>query len=99
MTDSKNFKIKDVIQRTITALQDEVANAHSIKTCNDSGNVSFNIKENSKITLSKNDGKFSSTLGAKSGIQPGFSEVDVNTYCKLGHLHLLMFEYSEGKAF
>lgn len=99
LTDSKNFKIKDVIQRTITALQDEIANAHSIKICNDSGNINFNKKENSKTTLRKNEGKFSCMLGTKNGILPGISEVDVNTYCKLGHLHLLMFEYSEGKAF
>lgn len=99
MTDSKNIKIKDVIQRTITALQDEVANAHSIKLCNDRGNINSYKKENSKTTLRKNEGKFTSTLGTKNGIPPGISEVDVNTYCKLGHLHLLMLEYSEGKAF
>lgn len=80
-------------------MQDEVANPHSMKTCNEGGNISFNIKENSKTTVRRNDGKFSSTLGTKSGIQPGISEVDVNTYCKLGHLHLLTFEYSEGKVF
>lgn len=93
-------------------MQDEIADAHPIKTFNDEecGQLKNiypcddgNIKENVRRTMYKNDGEFSiagtiaQTTVKKSGFEPQIVETDVNTYCKLGHLHLLIYEFTEGK--
>ncbi|KAH8400492.1 hypothetical protein KR222_001761, partial [Zaprionus bogoriensis] len=111
LSDPKNYEIKDIIQRTITALQDELANYHcgnrtkqkDVKDVrlqlkrNYSRHEEADIKENSGITQFKNNDGTVVSFGdsaSKNG-KPGISEADVNAFCKLGHLHLLMSEYSE----
>ncbi|XP_060660433.1 lysine-specific demethylase 6A isoform X1 [Drosophila nasuta] len=112
LSDPKNSEIKELIQRTITALQDEVAHSHShsmqmikldaksqpIKSDLPTSDVEH-IKENSCNAQHKNNdfksGSSNETPVSATHSTTSIGEVDVNTYCKLGHLHLLMYEYSE----
>ncbi|KAH8376635.1 hypothetical protein KR093_000533, partial [Drosophila rubida] len=110
LSDPKNSEIKELIQRTITALQDEVAHSHSMQIIKHDAKTPAikndlppsegeHIKENSCTAQHKNNdiksGSTNETASAKHSISSNIGDVDVNTYCKLGHLHLLMFEYSE----
>lgn len=110
LSDSKNSELKELIQRTITALQDEVAHSYSININKHDGKFvpaksdlplsdGEHVKENSCNTICQNkDFKLGiSNETSTNKTLPEICEVDVNTYCKLGHLHLLMYEHSEGK--
>ncbi|XP_034471736.1 lysine-specific demethylase 6A isoform X2 [Drosophila innubila] len=109
LSDPKNSELKELIQRTITALQDEVAHSYSmniikqhdgklVPTKSDQPiSDGEHIKENSCNTQYQSKdfkwGMSNETSSNKSVAE--IDEVDVNTYCKLGHLHLLMYEHSE----
>lgn len=108
MTDPKNNGIKDLIQQSITILQDEVASSHSINMskqrdlqhanvkCDVAVKYEEHIKENSGIESHACDSKLALPSDFKPKGNIGVGEVDIETYCKLGHLHLLLTEYYEG---
>ncbi|XP_030079040.1 lysine-specific demethylase 6A isoform X2 [Drosophila hydei] len=108
LTDPKNNGIKDLIQQTITVLQDEVASSHSISIIKQRDGQQANVKSDGSIkyeehikensgTLESNikDSKLSVSNEITTKGNLGIGEVDINTYCKLGHLHLLLSEYYE----
>ncbi|ALC39189.1 Utx [Drosophila busckii] len=104
LSDPKHSEIRELIQQTITALQDEIASSHSAyiskqrdtKTIKTEFPISNeeHIKENSCCENKDLKLAVSNDRPPKKSNQD-MEEVDVNTYCKLGHLHLLTHEYSE----
>lgn len=107
MTDPKNNGIKDLIQQSIIILQDELASANSINISKQRDGQHANVKSDVSVKyeehIKENSGIESNACDSKCALANDFPTkgnigvgVDINTYCKLGHLHLLLTEYYEG---
>ncbi|KAI8043500.1 hypothetical protein M5D96_004832 [Drosophila gunungcola] len=108
LSNSKNAEIKNLVQQTVTNLQNYIANGkvHEMKNTFDDKNViqkydPLNVAgEHMENSSSQNDED--SKILEKETNEKGFisdenpqDEQYVNALCKLGHLHLLLGEYSE----
>uniref|UniRef100_A0A6P4FNM4 Uncharacterized protein LOC108053020 n=1 Tax=Drosophila rhopaloa TaxID=1041015 RepID=A0A6P4FNM4_DRORH len=110
LSKSKNSEIKSLVQQTVANFQNYIANgqAHEMKNALDNKNViqkydpSNVVVEHMENTSSQNDED--TKILDKETNEKNFicdekpqDEQYVNALCKLGHLHLLLGEYSEGK--
>lgn len=92
LSNQKNAGIRNLVQQTVTSLQNYIANGHqsnAVKNVYDSQEDDGDTKPFDTETKEKG-----LTLIGEDKSQ---DENYVNALCKLGHLHLLLGEYSEGK--
>lgn len=114
LKDCPNNWIRDVIQRAIAALQNIIILAHNnninenISPNSPTNKVKQEIPERNEMLLSWHNDCGECILGTKEE-KPNFRDdekyhdnketiVQPETYCKLGHLHLLVEEYYEGNT-
>lgn len=110
LSNSKNAELRNLVQQTITNLQNYIANGqvHESKNSSDNKNAiqkfepSTQAGEHMDNTSSQNNDDtkpFEQDAKEKVSIieEKHQDEHYVNALCKLGHLHLLLGEYSEGK--
>ncbi|XP_032570010.1 lysine-specific demethylase 6A isoform X4 [Drosophila sechellia] len=108
LSNSKNAELRNLVQQTITNLQNYIANgqAHESKNSSDNKNAiqklepSTQAGEHMENTSSQNNDDtkpFEQDTKEKVPIieEKPQDEHYVNALCKLGHLHLLLGEYSE----
>nr|NP_001188773.1 Utx histone demethylase, isoform D [Drosophila melanogaster]ADV37023.1 Utx histone demethylase, isoform D [Drosophila melanogaster] len=108
LSNSKNAELRNLVQQTITNLQNYIANGqvHESKNSSDNKNAiqkfepSTQAGEHMENTSSRNNDDtkpFEQDAKEKVSIieEKHQDEHYVNALCKLGHLHLLLGEYSE----
>ncbi|XP_017004047.2 histone demethylase UTY isoform X1 [Drosophila takahashii] len=108
LSNPKNVEIKNLVQQTITNLQNYIANGqvHDLKNSHDNknavqkydpSNLPDEHMENTSSQKSEDTKLPDQKINEKGFIsdQKPQDEQYVNALCKLGHLHLLLGEYSE----
>ncbi|XP_043640702.1 lysine-specific demethylase 6A isoform X3 [Drosophila teissieri] len=108
LSNSKNAEIRNLVQQTITNFQNYIANGqvHESKNFSDNKNAiqkfepSTEAGEHMENTSSQNNDEtkpFDKDANERESIIEEKPQDDnyVNALCKLGHLHLLLGEYSE----
>ncbi|XP_043861698.1 lysine-specific demethylase 6A isoform X2 [Drosophila santomea] len=107
LSNSKNAEIRNLVQQTITNLQNYIANGqvHESKNSSDNKNAIQKFEpetqaEHMENTSSQNNDEtkpFDKDANEKVSIinEKPQDEHYVNALCKLGHLHLLLGEYTE----
>ncbi|XP_033151221.1 lysine-specific demethylase 6A isoform X2 [Drosophila mauritiana] len=108
LSNSKNAELRNLVQQTITNLQNYIANgqAHESKNISDNKNAIQKFEpstqagehmENTSSQINDDTKPFEQDAKEKVPIieEKPQDEHYVNALCKLGHLHLLLGEYSE----
>ncbi|XP_046869014.1 lysine-specific demethylase 6A isoform X2 [Drosophila willistoni] len=101
LCDPKNVDVKSLVQQLITKVQDEVARCHSDITEElVPKSVFIKIEDSSLYTGNQHSNLVPGEkwkIGKKKIYhdENDFREEYANAFCKLGHLHLLLCEYSE----
>ncbi|XP_017075507.2 lysine-specific demethylase 6A isoform X4 [Drosophila eugracilis] len=108
LSNSKNAEVRNLVQQTVTNLQNYIANGqiHESKNLNDNKNAiqkydtlnSAGEHMDNSVSQNNEDTKpLDKEVNEKTSIcdEKPQDEQYVNALCKLGHLHLLLGEYSE----
>ncbi|XP_017026011.1 histone demethylase UTY isoform X4 [Drosophila kikkawai] len=98
LSNQKNAEIRNLVQQTVTNLQDYIANGHqsnAVKNIYDASSRPSSRDQEDDGDTKHIDTEAKEKALVTIGDEKSEDENYVNALCKLGHLHLLLGEYTE----